>query len=286
MIGREKMDKGYIENGFIVDLSNARKTSEIIYELSRILDIPEAKNKQVCLKLGSVDLSQPELISIKALVESMDSEIEFISTNSPETMESAKSLNIEVSELENVVEAPDFEMEPNVSPEVETALDKIFGDNDFDKDEDEPQKEVKETEENVLYIEDEEDDEETRLMKKEAEKLPTLYIKKTIRSGQSITSDGNLVIVGDVNPGAEIIAKGDITVWGILGGIAHAGSEGNTQARIRALKMNAIQLRIADIFARRPDGVNTPFVQKTNEFVPEEAKTFKKNIIISKLLEN
>ena len=280
------MDKGYIENGFIVDLSNARKTSEIIYELSRILDIPEAKNKQVCLKLGSVDLSQPELISIKALVESMDSEIEFISTNSPETMESAKSLNIEVSELENVVEAPDFEMEPNVSPEVETALDKIFGDNDFDKDEDEPQKEVKETEENVLYIEDEEDDEETRLMKKEAEKLPTLYIKKTIRSGQSITSDGNLVIVGDVNPGAEIIAKGDITVWGILGGIAHAGSEGNTQARIRALKMNAIQLRIADIFARRPDGVNTPFVQKTNEFVPEEAKTFKKNIIISKLLEN
>ncbi len=280
------MDKGYIENGFIVDLSNARKTSEIIYELSRILDIPEAKNKQVCLKLGSVDLSQPELTSIKALVESMDSEIEFISTNSPETMESAQLLNIEVSELENVVEAPDFEMEPNVSPEVETALDKIFGDNDFDKDEDEPQKEVKETEENVLYIEDEEDDEETRLMKKEAEKLPTLYIKKTIRSGQSITSDGNLVIVGDVNPGAEIRAKGDITVWGILGGIAHAGSEGNTQARIRALKMNAIQLRIADIFARRPDGVNTPFVQKTNEFVPEEAKTFKKNIIISKLLEN
>ena len=280
------MDKGYIENGFIVDLSNARKTSEIIYELSRILDIPEAKNKQVCLKLGSVDLSQPELTSIKALVESMDSEIEFISTNSPETMESAKSLNIEVSELENVVEAPDFEMEPNVSPEVETALDKIFGDNDFDKDEDEPQKEVKETEENVLYIEDEEEDEETRLMKKEAEKLPTLYIKKTIRSGQSITSDGNLVIVGDVNPGAEIRAKGDITVWGILGGIAHAGSEGNTQARIRALKMNAIQLRIADIFARRPDGVNTPFVQKTNEFVPEEAKTYKKNIIISKLLEN
>ena len=278
------MDKGYIENGFIVDLSNARKTSEIIYELSRILDIPEAQNKQVCLKLGSVALTKPELTSIKALVESMESEIEFISTSSPETIDSAESLGIEISELENVVEAPDFEMEPNVSPEVETALDKIFGDNDFD--EDEPQKEVKEMEEIAAYIEEDEDDEETRLMKAEAEKLPTLYIKKTIRSGQSITSDGNLVIVGDVNPGAEIIAKGDITVWGILGGIAHAGSEGNTQARIRALKMNAIQLRIADIFARRPDGVNTPFVQKTNEFVPEEAKTYKKNIIINKLLES
>ena len=94
------------------------------------------------------------------------------------------------------------------------------------------------------------------------------------------------MIIGDVNPGAEIIAKGDITVWGILGGIAHAGSEGNHQARIRALKMNAIQLRIAHIFARRPDGVNTPFVQKTNEFIPEEARIIKEKIVINKLIEN
>lgn len=48
------MDKGYIANGFIVDLSNAQKTSEIIYELSQILDMSEAKEKNVCLKLGSV----------------------------------------------------------------------------------------------------------------------------------------------------------------------------------------------------------------------------------------
>ena len=75
------MNTGYVENGFIVDLSNARKTSEIIYELSRVLDIEEAKNKQICLKLGEVELNQTELTSIKALVESMDSEIEFISTS-------------------------------------------------------------------------------------------------------------------------------------------------------------------------------------------------------------
>lgn len=283
---KEKMDKGYIENGFIVDLSNARKTSEIIYELSRILDIPEAQNKQVCLKLGSVSLSKPELTSIKALVESMDSEIEFISTSAEETIESAKSLGVEVAEFENVIEAPDFEIENTVNPEVETALDKIFGDNDFDSESEESHKEVKEVEEKYSSLEDEDDSEEIREMKAEAEKLPTLYLKKTIRSGQSITSDGNLCIVGDVNPGAEIIAKGDITVWGILGGIAHAGCAGNTQAKIRALKMNAIQLRIADIFARRPDGANTPYVQKTNEFVPEEARIFRKNIIINKLLEN
>ena len=276
------MEKGYIENGFIVDLSNARKTSEIIYELSRILDIPGAQNKQVCLKLGGVALSTTELTSIKALVESMESEIEFISTNSSDTIESAKALNIEISELENVLEAPDFEIETQVSPEVENALDKIFGDNDF---EDEEEKEVKELEEAHADLMEEET-EEIIAMRGEAEKLPTLYLKKTIRSGQSISSDGNLIVIGDVNPGAEVIAKGDITVWGILGGIAHAGSEGNSQARIRALKMNAIQLRIAEVFARRPDGANTPFVQKTNEFVPEEARVFKKSIIINKLLEN
>ena len=277
------MNEGYIENGFIVDLSNARKTSEIIYELSRILDIPEAQNKQVCLKLGSVSLTQTELTSIKALVESMDSKIEFISTSSEETIISAQALDINISEINNTVEAPDFEIGNIVNEEVENALDKIFGENNFDE-EDEEEKEVKEIENATFEIEEE--DEETIEMKKEAEKLPSLYIKRTIRSGQSIASDGNLIIIGDVNPGAEIRARGDITVWGILGGIAHAGSEGNTQTRIRALKMNAIQLRIGDIFARRPDGVNTPFVQKTNSFEPEEARIYKKNIIINKLIEN
>ena len=277
------MDKGYVENGFIVDLSNARKTSEIIYELSRILDIPEAQNKQVCLKLGAVSLTETELTSIKALVESMDSEIEFISTSSQDTIESAKALGINISELENVVEAPDFEMSATVTPEVENALDKIFGDTDFDKEEEHP--EVKEVEQDIIEQDTDDCDEETLEMRKEAEKLPTLYLKKTIRSGQSITSDGNLVIIGDVNPGAEVKAKGDITVWGILGGIAQAGSEGNHQARIRALKMNPIQLRIAHVFARRPDGVNTPFVQKSSEFVPEEAKIHKDKIVINKLIE-
>ena len=279
------MEKGYVENGFIVDLSNAKKTSEIIYELSRILDIPEAQNKQVCLKLGNVSLSENELISIKALVESMDSEIEFISTVSDETKNSAKALNLNISEIENVIEAPDFEMDTDVNPEVEHALDNIFGDNSFSDDED--RKEVTEAQEVFGKTEEEEViDDSSKEMKTESEKLPTLYMKGTIRSGQSITSDGNLIIIGDVNPGSEIIAKGDITVWGILAGIAHAGSEGNRFARIRALKMNPIQIRIADVFARRPDCANTPFIQKSSAFIPEEAKIHKKNIVINRLIEN
>ena len=131
------MDKGYIENGFIVDLSNAKKTSEIIYELSRILDLPEAKDKNVCLKLGEVNLNQSQLISVKALIESMDSNLAFISTVSDETKNSAKTLGVDLMEFENTVEAPEFNedgtAETEVNPELESALDKIFGEGDFDE---------------------------------------------------------------------------------------------------------------------------------------------------------
>lgn len=337
------MDKGYIENGFIVDVSNARKTSEIIYELSRILDLPDAQSKKVCLKLGSVDLSSTELTSIKALVESMNSEIEFVSTSSDVTVKSAEELNIEVSVLENKVPTPEFNADQEkVNQELEKALDKIFGDDGneiktfaqekqfkelkqdapageiqpleeikketivpenqmetIDNPEIEPAQEATEelekfndTLENANQIDEDEIEEidfDLEVLKKsirETEKLPTLYIQRTLRSGQSISSEGNIVIIGDANPGSEIIAKGDITVWGILGGIAHAGSNGNQYARIRALKMNAIQLRIADVFARRPDSANIPYIQKTDTFVPEEACVRKKQIIIHKMHES
>ena len=114
-------------------------------------------------------------------------------------------------------------------------------------------------------------------------KMPTKYIKQTVRSGQVIKAEGNLVIIGDCHPGSEVHAQGDITVWGALGGIAHAGSEGNKKARIRALQLNAIQLRIADFFARRPDASNIVYVDKSNTVMPEEARIVKDNIVILKL---
>lgn len=294
IVGRDNMTKGYIENGFIVDLSNAKKTSEIIYELSRILDLPDAKEKNVCLKLGEVNLNQSQLISVRAMIESMDSQLEFVSTVSDETRTAATALGIEVFELENKVEAPDFAENGSVSdvvnPELEIALDKIFGEGDFEErypEEDEMHEEVR-SEETIStdeFADDVEDLAEIKKQMKENEKLPTLYVQRTLRSGQSLKSDGNVVIIGDVNPGAEIVAKGDITVWGVLGGIAHAGSEGNSYSRIRALKLHAIQLRIGDVFARRPDTVNIPYVQKTDSFTPEEARVSKKHIIIYKLHE-
>lgn len=288
------MDKGYIENGFIVDLTNAKKTSEIIYELSRILDMPESKEKHICLKLGSVDLSENELTSIKSLVEVMESQLAFISTSSTATLESATALDIKISEFTEQVEAPTFEtQEEEVQTEVSSALDNIFGDEAAPTPIKAESKEIHPVlqhdeiiaEQMVEQEIEEQADEEISAKKVEAENLPTLYLRKTIRSGQSISSDGNIVVIGDVNPGAEIIAKGDITVWGILGGIAHAGSDGNNYSRIRALKLNPVQIRIGEVFARRPDTINLPYIQKSSEYVPEEAFTYKGSIVIRKIHE-
>ncbi len=287
------MDKGYIENGFIVDLTATKKTSEIIYELSRVLEMPESKGKHICLKLGSVALSQAELTSIKTLVELMESTLAFISTSSTDTLEAATALDIKISEFTNEVEAPSFETSEPTS-EVSDALDNIFGEetNTEIKVEaeqiDKPEvHEVIQHNDCAIQVSVSKDDSEEVVQKKsEAEKLPTLYLRKTIRSGQSISSDGNIIVIGDVNPGAEIIAKGDITVWGILGGIAHAGSNGNEFARIRALKLNPVQIRIADVFARRPDTVNLPYIQKSSEYIPEEAYAYKGSIVIRKFHED
>ena len=116
------------------------------------------------------------------------------------------------------------------------------------------------------------------------ETMPTLYLHQTLRSGQTISYEGNVFIIGDAHPGSEIVAGGDITVWGILGGIAHAGSNGNVTSKVRALKLNAIQLRIAGLYARRNDTLNVPYVQKSNEFTPEEALIEDGKIVIYKKL--
>lgn len=83
----------------------------------------------------------------------------------------------------------------------------------------------------------------------------TLYLRQTLRSGQTVRFDGNVIIVGDVHAGSEVTAGGDIVVWGELRGIAHAGAKGNFKSEIRAMKIEALQLRIADYIARRPDRI-------------------------------
>lgn len=102
----------------------------------------------------------------------------------------------------------------------------------------------------------------------------TKFHRGSLRNGQKIEFDGSVVVVGDVNPGAEIKAGGNIIVLGQLKGMAHAGCKGMTEAFVTAIFMAPVQLRIADIITRFPEenkrGPKPPeyaFVQNGQIFV-------------------
>lgn len=80
-----------------------------------------------------------------------------------------------------------------------------------------------------------------------------LYLKQTLRSGQTVRFDGNVIINGDSNPGSEIVASGDIVVIGSLRGIAHAGAKGDESCQIISTNLRPTQLRIASSIGRPPD---------------------------------
>ena len=82
-----------------------------------------------------------------------------------------------------------------------------------------------------------------------------LFATRTIRSGQSVRHHGPVTVVGDVNPGAEVIAGGDVVVWGRLRGFVHAGAMGDEHAIVCALNLAPTQLRIAGLAARAPEEV-------------------------------
>ena len=355
--------ENYTENEFTIDLSETKNTAQLATELSSILESTETKGKSISLKLGDLDLKQSQLLSIKALIESIESSITSVDTESEMTEASAVSLGIAIKpkqekesveipfqdsiseQIENLNEtftsvnstesmtveensetqAEEFHTEQVVleptetaeepqpeniesgilsNPEVQAALDKVLGINTEEHKDNvvktnielvEPRKfefdfETTETKERssegkyvLLDTEGITPDDFEEKSENTAE-LPTLYLTQTLRSGQTVTYEGNIFIVGDTHPGSEVIAKGDITVWGILGGIAHAGSEGNVEAKVRALKLNPIQLRIAGLYSRRNDTVNVPYIQRTNEFTPEEARINNKQIVVYKTL--
>lgn len=380
------MEQFFSDDAYIIDLSYAKTASDIVFELSSILDNDMAKNQKVALKLGNVDLNQSQLLSIRSLISSINSTVAFLETNSAQTELAAINLGIIVSTVktpvnqEEPIEIPeasyvpsyeyvklqdhlpeetaeetttstlqDFEVKPEPAGAQQNSTVELEGfptkageqiDEQIEEDiEYQPENTISEDEiilkeeiNNDTVITDEQADEiieaksediqdaldniyssEVKLesilsseqeegaipevIVKQAVKseekyteadfeidhFSTTYIKQTLRSGQIVNYDGNVVIIGDCHPGSEVIASGDITVWGILSGIAHAGAKGNSRAKVRALKMNAIQLRIANCYARKPDGMNTIFPERTSTFTPEEARIINDEIVIFKI---
>ena len=93
-----------------------------------------------------------------------------------------------------------------------------------------------------------------------------LFLHRTLRSGTRIEFAGHVVILGDVNPGAEIVAEGNVMVWGRLRGTVHAGVKGNRKAVICALDLSPMQLRIAEEVsaALRPQENPRPEIVRIN----------------------
>ena len=119
-----------------------------------------------------------------------------------------------------------------------------------------------------------------KLLAFSSKKRDDILHKGTVRSGERISSNGNLCIIGDVNPGAIVSAKENIYVWGKLLGIAFAGKSGNKNASISSLYLNPLQLRIADVIAIGPK-------DNPKNCYPEVAIIDKQTIIIKPhLIEN
>lgn len=336
---------------FVIDLSECSNTGEIINNVSLALEIPNASGRGISLKLKDNVLNQSQILSIRSLIESYNSELVNVETTSLITQNACASMGIRVTQpkvlklqtvtedgenpenKEEIIEIPAANQVEKASSEPKNKETERTAEalkpqntekpaqNKFDElkkhireggelqdTEEAPKKEaepVQKQEENTeglqrqvitVYkkasdekLQDEEDFEEVDFYAQPTtdpvviDNKQTIYVNQTLRSGQTLEFDGNIVIIGDCHPGSEIKATGDITVWGVLGSIAHAGSKGNRDAKIRALKMNAVQLRIANCYSRRPDGGNIPYIVKSSIFTPEEARIVDDNIVLFKM---
>ncbi|MBN2794897.1 MAG: septum site-determining protein MinC [Clostridia bacterium] len=105
-------------------------------------------------------------------------------------------------------------------------------------------------------IEEEEEITEIDYKHVDYNEFDTKIVRHTLRSGMGVAYDGNIVVIGDVNPGAELSAGGNIIVMGKLRGMVHAGKFGNKNAYVIASKMLPTQIRITNVIARAPEGEN------------------------------
>ena len=125
---------------------------------------------------------------------------------------------------------------------------------------------------NSTFIKEHEVKNKLRLLK--STRKDDLLHKGTVRSGDRISSNGNLCIIGDVNPGAIVSAKKNIYVWGKLLGVAFAGKGGDKNASIASLYLKPLQLRIADVIAIGPK-------EKPSNYYPEIAVIDEQTIAIN-----
>ena len=242
----------------LVDLSSLTSVENFLFEFTNIIEKDNLQGKKIKLNFGKINLSQEHIINMLSVLKAFGTEVDMIYSDSKETKFLAIEAGLTVSGQ---------------------SIKKII-----------PEEQIFENF-NINEVDIPEEDELEKILNQEnlsifTEKRETLYIKQTLRSGQKIEHDGNIVLIGDCNAGSEIIASGDIVVWGFLSGFAHAGKNGDSKASIKAFKISAIQLKIANYLARKPDTLEIDKSEKTTIFTPEEAKIFEDEIVIYSLDQN
>lgn len=100
------------------------------------------------------------------------------------------------------------------------------------------------------------------------------FYKGNLRSGQVLETETSVIVIGDVNPGASVVSKGNIIVLGALKGTVFAGAGGNQNAFVLALDMNPGQIRIADTIARAPDHPSKEELKETKLAFLEEGNIY------------
>lgn len=105
--------------------------------------------------------------------------------------------------------------------------------------------------------------------------IPGIVVHRTLRAGQEIEYAGHVTVIGDVNPGAEVVAGGDVIVWGKLRGMVYAGALGDDSAVVCALQLAPSQIRIGSFIATPPDRTRPPKV-------PEMASVQEGGIVVER----
>jgi len=270
------------DQGVLIDVSGCTTMQEAIDHLSSTLQVSSQfwKGSNVALNLGKLELAPNQVAQVLAIAKGVGANPQTVWSDSAVTRTGLTQNNVQIgtgapmslpkvnldSSAQHDFVQEEFPEEPPIERSSEEDITHFYETQDGESLKQEFSAPVEEPEDKAV----------------KTAPLPTvLYLRQTLRSGQTVSHKGHLVIIGDVNPGAELMAEGDITVWGALRGIAHAGIGGNVQAEIRALKLQPIQIRIAHAIARSPDRPRVKFASE--KFTgPETAKLVEGKIRISK----
>jgi len=117
-------------------------------------------------------------------------------------------------------------------------------------------------------------------------KSDCLFYKGTLRSGQILESDGSVIVLGDINPGGKIVAKGNVIILGSLRGTIFAGVDGNEHSFVVALEMDPMQIKIADVIARSSETGAKIGRGKVKVIEPKIAYVYEESIYIENLEQN